>query len=201
MKKLSRYLLTAVFLFLVFTPSTFARYYDPEVGRFLSEDPIGFEGGDVNVYNYTSGNPVNWVDPEGLVEVSPGHYDSPFGSGPGGYLGGGGGGGFGGGRGRSCSPTIDTRTGSEVGRFVVDPQGNIMIEPKGGRTVPGPNGDIYTLYPNGSNYQRLNPQADPPHGHGHLPGTGPYMRGQGPSIDPLGNVVPWNSPDAHWPIK
>lgn len=100
MKKLSHCLLFAIFLILVSTPSTYARYYDPEVGRFLSEDPIGFEGGDVNLYNYTSGNPVNWVDPYGLVEVSPGHYDSPFGSGPGGYLGGGGGG-FGGGAARS----------------------------------------------------------------------------------------------------
>jgi hypothetical protein len=38
-------------------------------------------------------------------------------------------------------------------------------------------------------------------GHGNLPGTGPGMKGQGPSIDPQGNVVPWNSPDAHWPIR
>jgi hypothetical protein len=59
--------------------------------------------------------------------------------------------------------------------------------------------------PNGSNYQRLNPQGHggnpTPHGHGHLPGTGPGMKGQGPSIDPQGNVVPWNSADAHWPIQ
>lgn len=44
-----------------------ARYYDPEAGRFVSKDPIGFAGGDVNVYNYTVGNPVNWVDPDGLM--------------------------------------------------------------------------------------------------------------------------------------
>jgi hypothetical protein len=37
--------------------------------------------------------------------------------------------------------------------------------------------------------------------HGHLPGTGPGMRGQGPSLDPQGNVVPWNSGAAHWPIN
>ena len=43
-----------------------ARYYDPEVGRFISEDPIGFEGGDVNFYAYVSNNPINNVDPSGL---------------------------------------------------------------------------------------------------------------------------------------
>jgi RHS repeat-associated protein len=43
-----------------------ARYYDPEVGRFISEDPIGFEGGDVNLCAYAGNNPVLLVDPLGL---------------------------------------------------------------------------------------------------------------------------------------
>lgn len=43
-----------------------ARYYDPQVGRFISEDPIGFDGGDVNLYAYVQNDPVNWVDPLGL---------------------------------------------------------------------------------------------------------------------------------------
>jgi uncharacterized protein RhaS with RHS repeats len=42
-----------------------ARYYDPDVGRFISEDPIGFDGGDVNLYTYVGGNPVMGVDPWG----------------------------------------------------------------------------------------------------------------------------------------
>jgi RHS repeat-associated protein len=41
-----------------------ARYYDPTNGRFLSEDPIGFDGG-VNLYSYASNSPINWVDPTG----------------------------------------------------------------------------------------------------------------------------------------
>jgi RHS repeat-associated protein len=43
-----------------------ARYYDPMVGRFISKDPIGFAGGDVNLYGYVQNNPVNWIDPFGL---------------------------------------------------------------------------------------------------------------------------------------
>lgn len=106
------------------------------------------------------------------------------------------------------APTIDKNTGSEVGRFIADDKGNIMIEPVGGSTVPAGRGgmDTHTLYPNGSNYQRYNPNGHPPksttpHGHGHRQGTGPGMKGQGPSIDVNGNVVPWNSGAAHWPLN
>jgi RHS repeat-associated protein len=42
-----------------------ARQYDPQVGRFLQKDPIGFGGGDVNLYRYVSGNPVRLIDPSG----------------------------------------------------------------------------------------------------------------------------------------
>lgn len=42
-----------------------ARYYDPEVGRFISEDPLGFDGGDVNLYVYGGNNPVLYSDPSG----------------------------------------------------------------------------------------------------------------------------------------
>jgi RHS repeat-associated protein len=41
------------------------RYYDPVVGRFISKDPIGLQGG-INVYHYAP-NPVEWVDPLGLA--------------------------------------------------------------------------------------------------------------------------------------
>lgn len=43
-----------------------ARYYSPTYHRFLQEDPIGFAGGDVNLYGYVLGNPVSWIDPLGL---------------------------------------------------------------------------------------------------------------------------------------
>ena len=42
-----------------------ARYYDPKIGRFISEDPIGFEGEDLNLYRYAFNNPMIFVDPYG----------------------------------------------------------------------------------------------------------------------------------------
>jgi RHS repeat-associated protein len=42
-----------------------ARYYDPQLGRFLSEDPIGIAGG-VNLYEYAGDDPVNASDASGL---------------------------------------------------------------------------------------------------------------------------------------
>ncbi len=44
-----------------------ARYYDPAVGRFVSEDPIGFLAGDVNVSRYVGNGPANLVDPTGMM--------------------------------------------------------------------------------------------------------------------------------------
>lgn len=42
-----------------------ARYYSPELQRFISEDPIGLSGG-INLFAYVANNSVNWVDPRGL---------------------------------------------------------------------------------------------------------------------------------------
>src|SRR5260370_930675 len=42
-----------------------ARWYDPNLGRFISEDPIGFGGGDVNLYGYVKNRPLKYVDPLG----------------------------------------------------------------------------------------------------------------------------------------
>ena len=44
-----------------------ARDYDAEVGRWTAKDPIRFAGGDTNLYGYVLNDPVNWVDPTGLL--------------------------------------------------------------------------------------------------------------------------------------
>ncbi|ACX86202.1 RHS protein [Pectobacterium parmentieri WPP163] len=41
------------------------RYYDPTVGRFTTQDPIGLAGG-INLYQYAP-NPLTWIDPLGLA--------------------------------------------------------------------------------------------------------------------------------------
>ena len=43
-----------------------ARWYDPATGRWLSQDPIGFEAGDANLYRYVGNQPTVRIDPTGL---------------------------------------------------------------------------------------------------------------------------------------
>lgn len=54
-----------------------ARYYEPGLQRFISEDPIGFASGDVNFYAYVRNDPIQFVDPSGLL-ASPWHAFSSF---------------------------------------------------------------------------------------------------------------------------
>jgi len=42
------------------------RDYDPNTGRWTAKDPIGFAGGELNMYGYVVEDPVNSSDPEGL---------------------------------------------------------------------------------------------------------------------------------------
>jgi len=47
------------------------RWYDARVGRWLSEDPVGFAAGDGNLYRYVLGIPLTNADPNGLgIQIS-----------------------------------------------------------------------------------------------------------------------------------
>jgi len=54
-----------------------ARYYQPILQRFISQDPIGFAGGDPNLYAYVANNPLNFIDLLGLC-VPPPHVFPPY---------------------------------------------------------------------------------------------------------------------------
>ena len=65
------------------------RYYDPQIGRFLTLDPAGFADGP-NRYVYARNNPLGFVDPDGLLAkgaiggdfIDPGQPGAVGGSGP-----------------------------------------------------------------------------------------------------------------------
>jgi RHS repeat-associated protein len=54
-----------------------ARFYDPQLGRFISEDPIGLAGG-INQFAYVGNNPQNGTDPSGLYEIDVHYYLTYF---------------------------------------------------------------------------------------------------------------------------
>jgi len=54
-----------------------ARFYDPQLGRFISEDPIGLAGG-INSFAYVGNNPQNAKDPSGLYEIDVHYYLTYF---------------------------------------------------------------------------------------------------------------------------
>jgi RHS repeat-associated protein len=47
-----------------------ARYMDPVLGRFTSEDPIGFRAGDFNLSRYVENRPLGYLDPHGLSPLT-----------------------------------------------------------------------------------------------------------------------------------
>jgi RHS repeat-associated protein len=44
-----------------------ARWYDAQTGQFISQDPLGFVGGDANLSRYCGNSPMNFTDPSGML--------------------------------------------------------------------------------------------------------------------------------------
>ena len=71
------------------------RWYNPSLGRWMSDDPTGFTAGDTNEYRYVGNSPANATDPRGLIEIKIGGYvfyvhrndADPFPSQPHGHIG------------------------------------------------------------------------------------------------------------------
>lgn len=55
-----------------------ARYYHPVFQRFISEDPLDFDGGDVNLHAYVANSPVGRRDPLGLTWATNGRFLADF---------------------------------------------------------------------------------------------------------------------------
>ena len=53
------------------------RDYDPAIGRFISPDPLGLDGGDVDVYGYCLDDPINFIDRTGLMAEAESEDDVP----------------------------------------------------------------------------------------------------------------------------
>ncbi|OCG35162.1 hypothetical protein A9G29_02420 [Gilliamella sp. Fer2-1] len=56
------------------------RYYDPFTGRYITQDPLGILGG-LNSYQYVNGDPINWIDPLGLIKVENNGFEGVAGKG------------------------------------------------------------------------------------------------------------------------
>lgn len=54
-----------------------ARYYDPEVGRFPSIDPLASLALDMTSYHYTHNNPINRIDPTGMFDAGRAMREDP----------------------------------------------------------------------------------------------------------------------------
>jgi RHS repeat-associated protein len=106
-----------------------ARDYDAETGRWTGKDPIGFAGGDANLYRYAVGDPVNSIDFTGLDTISVGV---------------------------GVSYTLIGLAGSGFGGLVVDTSGQVALYyGSGGGTALGAGaaGGVSVAWSNGQTYK------------------------------------------------
>jgi len=192
------------------------RYYNPAIGRYISSDPIGIDGG-LNTFLYAEASPVMYVDPEGLV-IGCG-WPSEFGNtgiecGIGGItpLAGGRGGRLGS---QGNSPKIPNKTNSEktssvpqAPDFIVSPGGTIYPVPKGATgpyAIKGGRGMEFTggsggmcLDPRVSNFRYMSPTTTGKYPYPY--GRGTYTNIYGQTVNPItGRTIPPSNPWWHIP--
>lgn len=126
-----------------------ARDYDPRTGRWTAPDPLRFAGGDVNLYRYASGDPVNVIDPTGTTARPAGDSGDPAGAAA--RRGSGAGGGAQGGQGSKTGPYRDA--GPARG-----PSGGGAARGRAGGPVDSPNGYNGYNKPSGDNLNLRQPQ-------------------------------------------
>src|SRR5208337_2749122 len=150
-----------------------ARYYNPTYQRFISQDPIGFAGGDPNLYAYARNIPTVWADALGWWI---GEYPPP----PPGY-----------------DPTtwLQTQLDDEGKYMLTDPNGNMWITHQESddhwrhwdRQPPGGGGKNEQWPPNAgkprSNQKRCKPDQSPVDPSGNAPDWQPIS--PDPNPDPL----------------
>ncbi|HEY0777960.1 MAG TPA: RHS repeat-associated core domain-containing protein [Gemmatirosa sp.] len=110
-----------------------ARYYAPDLGRFVSQDPSGTTSG-INLYAYAGNDPVNAADPTGLkIAAGPctifaGTCGDPLGfNGSGGGFGGDTEGGFGGGFSGGASAFAANALFQEAAQLAANGQGEALM--------------------------------------------------------------------------
>ena len=73
MKSTIRKLISALCLLTTLAAQTASGFYDPNLQRWLTLDPIG-EAGGINLYQFVGNDPVNGVDPWGLFQTDFHYY-------------------------------------------------------------------------------------------------------------------------------
>lgn len=152
-----------------------ARDYDPEIGRWLSKDPIRFDGKDSNLYGYVLQNPINLFDPSGL---SPFDYLIPFGTGTG--------------NGDIIGGTIGGGIGSGIGVIVGGPVGGYFGGFIGGEL----GGALGGTFDSGLAHDSDKVPRIPNYRPDQRRAIDEYNR-KGPTTYPLPNINPnaWNGPN------